>query len=825
MTIERREPPPETSADDSTGRRKARPSLEGFAGPLLIVAAVLVVMNRFWLDPKLTNQQVDLLSFWLPRYCFLGESLANGHIPTWLPHQFGGVPFASDPQSAWLYLPAMALFALTSCARAIGLLIVLNPILAGLGLYLFFRAEGLGRVASTAGGLTLSLAMTGASVVLSLPFAGFLAWTSVALAGAAHYLRSRTTLGFLGWGGVTALAWSQVAGAHLTHGLLMATFILGLYVTVRLLRQIRAGERRLAAAALLAGALFVALPILSAAVLVPRLALLPRTSIGQGYEELARLATALSGTPNDPPFAQRGVEAWWATSFARAPGGYVGALAILLMPSALASRRWRAPALAFASVGLLAYLLNLEAIVLARPIRDFALDVGFGELWLRSPVRFRYPLLIVFAAMAAYGLQAWVDRSHPHWRGASIGLLWLLPAVLLFVLLPLAAGSRPAQYGIFALASVCALPLLLVLARGRAWAGAGLVALLTVELVTTGLIVQTSRPSKAAPNRLEEASSETAESSAFAKFRSPFIDPDDYLTPGPIGRAMLENAGSYGRYLSFYPGLTAGIERGFLTRQGAADWAHHENGRSILLGLDEVLGYSPVQIDRYWRLVRRVDETPIYYNSASFETLHPPMLRLFGVEWVIRPATAEPPPGASRVATEERYALYRLAHPQPRASMVFLTEVAGSPTEALDLVLRPTFDPARTAIVEGGPPLPTPDGPAAPRGSADYREAHPEDVRIRTTATAPGLLVVRNVFDENWRATVDGRPVAVERVDYLLQGVRVPPGGHEVRLTYRDTAIGLGLAISVGAWVVALAAMAWLWARRRRVRRGQNAAD
>lgn len=823
MTIERREPPPETSGGDA-GRRWGPRSLEGFAGPLLIVAAVLVVMNHFWLDPKLTKQQVDLLSFWLPRYCFLGESLASGHLPTWLPHQFGGVPFASDPQSGWLYLPAMTLFSITSCARAIGLLIVLNPILAGLGLYWFFRAEGLGRVASTAGGLTVSLAMTGASVVLSLPFAGFLGWTSVALAGAARYLRSQSALGFLGWGAVTALAWSQVAGAHLTHGLLMATFILGLYATVRLIGQIRAGERGIATATLLAVALFVALPLLSAAVLVPRLALLPRTSIGQGYEELARLATALSGTPNVPPFTQRGVEAWWATSFARAPGGYVGALAILLMPSALASRRWRAPALTFAAVGLLAYLLNLEAIVLARPVRDLALDVGFGELWLRSPVRFRYPLLIVFAAMAAYGLQAWVDRRHQHWRGAFLGLLWLLPAVLVFALLPLAAGSRPEQYGIFALAFLCAVPLLLILARGRAWAGAGLVALLTVELVTIGLIVQTSRPSKAAPNRLEEGSSKTAESSAFAKFRSPYIDPEDYLTPGPIGRAMLEDADSYGRYLSFSPGLTAGTQRGFLTRQGVADWAHYENGKSILLGLDEVLGYSPVQIDRYWRLVRRVDEAPIYYNSASFQTLRPSLLRLFGVEWVIRPATAEPPPGASRVATEGSYALYRLSHPQPRGSVVFLTQDARSPTEALDLILRPNFDPARTAITEGGPPLPMLHGRVAPTGSAEYRETHPEDVRIRTTATAPGLLVVRNVFDENWRATVDGRPAAVERVDYLLQGVRVPPGTHEVRLTYRDTPIGIGLAISVAAWVVLLAATAWLWARRRRAGRVENVA-
>ena len=86
------------------------------AGPLLIVAGVLVLLHGFWLSPKLTNQHVDLLAFWYPRWCFLGQSLSSGHVPTWLPYQAGGVPFASDPQSGWLDLPVMVLFSTLSCA-------------------------------------------------------------------------------------------------------------------------------------------------------------------------------------------------------------------------------------------------------------------------------------------------------------------------------------------------------------------------------------------------------------------------------------------------------------------------------------------------------------------------------------------------------------------------------------------------------------------------------------------------------------------------------------------------------------------------------------
>src|ERR671922_2916643 len=99
-------------------------------------------------------------------------------------------------------------------------MVVLNPIVAGLGVYGFGRNEGLGRPAATVGGLTIALGMAGSSTVLSLPFAGTLAWTAVALAGASGYLRSRRPGAMIRWLALTGLAWWQIAGAHLTHGLL-----------------------------------------------------------------------------------------------------------------------------------------------------------------------------------------------------------------------------------------------------------------------------------------------------------------------------------------------------------------------------------------------------------------------------------------------------------------------------------------------------------------------------------------------------------------------------------------------------------------------------
>ena len=98
-----------------------------------------------------------------------------------------GTPFAADPQSGWLSLPMMASSWLFGCGGGLRALIVLNPILAGLGLFWFLREEGLGRIAATAGGLSLAMAISASIVAISLPFAGTLAWTPFVLVGASGF--------------------------------------------------------------------------------------------------------------------------------------------------------------------------------------------------------------------------------------------------------------------------------------------------------------------------------------------------------------------------------------------------------------------------------------------------------------------------------------------------------------------------------------------------------------------------------------------------------------------------------------------------------------
>lgn len=69
---------------------------------------------------------------------------------------------------------------------------------------------------------------------------------------------------------------------------------------------------------------------------------------------------------------------------------------------------------------------------------------------------------------------------------------------------------------------------------------------------------------------------------------------------------------------------------------------------------------------------------------------------------------------------------------------------------------------------------------------------------VETDLSAPGLLVVSEIWYPGWTATVNGQPQAVERVDGLLQGVWLDaPGHYTVALSYAPRSAQMGSLISL----------------------------
>ena len=432
----------------TTGR--GRRFAVAIAGPALIVAGVLFALRGFAFADRLSDAHPDILSFWLPRFSFLGRSIAAGHVPLWNPFEMAGYRYAADPQGGWLYLLPMGLFSRLSPAVAMRAFIVANPIVAGLGVYGFLRIERLSRFAAAAGGLSLAMLMSTSEIAISMPFAGAMAWTTIALVGAAGYRRSGRWSARLGWIGVGALGWSQVATAHLSHGLVVCTALLGAYVAAGAVFDVmeRRNETDRASTRLLVGgaagraaAFLIAVPLLSLAVLIPRVDAIEASSLAAGYDRLGDAIGVLGGSGSGGIQAN-GVWAAWPFAFGATPGAYAGAVILLGVPLALRSRRHRVLLWAFGGALALTWVLMLDPVVTAAPVRDLFLRIPFGDVYLHNPGRMRYLAVIAVPVLGAIGIQA--ARDDPLEPRQAAG--WLGAGTFLWLGMPLLAFANPLRF-------------------------------------------------------------------------------------------------------------------------------------------------------------------------------------------------------------------------------------------------------------------------------------------------------------------------------------------------------------------------------------------
>jgi uncharacterized membrane protein YfhO len=74
--------------------------------------------------------------------------------------------------------------------------------------------------------------------------------------------------------------------------------------------------------------------------------------------------------------------------------------------------------------------------------------------------------------------------------------------------------------------------------------------------------------------------------------------------------------------------------------------------------------------------------------------------------------------------------------------------------------------------------------------------------RVRVEAEGPGLLVLSEVHDPDWRVKVDGQAAEVFRTDGILRGVYLEAGLHRVAFAYWPAGLWVGVAVTTVGWTI-----------------------
>jgi hypothetical protein len=194
------------------------------------------------------------------------------------------------------------------------------------------------------------------------------------------------------------------------------------------------------------------------------------------------------------------------------------------------------------------------------------------------------------------------------------------------------------------------------------------------------------------------------------------------------------------------------------------------------------------------------------------------LLRLTSVAYAILPASATLYPGLRPLldpAPGTR--LYRVDGALPR---VYAAETALvlRDAEALRAVFQPTVLDGRAVVL-----APTSGGAvrAATEMSGEGMSAEGHcrligyanaRLEARCRASSASFAVFVEQWDAGWSATVDGRSAPLLRANLVMRAVPLPPGEHQVVLTFLPVGLKLGIGISLTAFVVLVL---MLWAGRK----------
>jgi hypothetical protein len=206
------------------------------------------------------------------------------------------------------------------------------------------------------------------------------------------------------------------------------------------------------------------------------------------------------------------------------------------------------------------------------------------------------------------------------------------------------------------------------------------------------------------------------------------------------------------------------------------------------------LGIQPRTLAELNALLVRAEGTPIYTRLLRIGAVSQVLaLHADGFEDLLPAATLRGP-------YAEPMRVFDVPAPQSRTYMVGNTRIADG-AEALELLMDPSFDPAREVILDQG--LPRSVG-ASFSGESRILHFRPDRIEIESDANDAGYVVLVDSFDPGWTASVDGKERPVVRANVAFRAVAVPPGRHAVEFAYRPRAVAAGTAISGVAILAAI---------------------
>lgn len=705
--------------------------------------------------PVKNNAQPDIITQVYPWRHFSVDELKKGRIPLWNPYNFAGTPHVANYQSAAFFPLNILFFLPLTFIDAWSILVLLQPLLAAVGMYLFTRSLKI----SKEGSLVSSI---------SFAFCGFITtWMGYAALGYAILFLPYALFAIQKYSEKRSFIYLPILAITIALSFLSGHFQTSAYFfllviafgSFKLFPEYR-NKKLISLPLFIVAGVLLAMPQI-----LPTIELYMFSVRSELFQKMEAIPWTYLPTLFAPDFYGNPVTRNdWFGHYAEW-NGYLGVVGLSLALLSLWKYKnktilffivtavvslllafntpllslliaLKIPVLSTSAAGRIIVLLSFSLAVLA----GFGLDILVTYIQARQKIFFLWigVLIVLFASMFGYAMLVITDPLKMHIARNNL----LLPSFILMLFL----GSSFLAYITKSKKILMALPIIAV------------------------IIV-------------------SADMMRFANKWQPF-DPKEMVFK------------------------SVGVTE-FYTKQNPEDRFIGDFGaeNSVYYHLPVLGGYDPLYPEEYGRFVGYINNGKVITPERSAVVFpkngkySPEAIDFLGVKYIAEkvsdqnmpwgfPFASHPPEQFEKVYDDNAYRIFLNRDAFERAFIVFNTTLSNGEENVLKRMF--SSDMSKTAVVVNDI-----KGLAnGATGSAKIIEYLPNKVVIETSTTGKGLLVLTDNYYPGWRVAVNGKGDAIYKVDYNFRGVIVPKGDSTVIMEYKPQSFLIGIYLFMGGLLI-----------------------
>lgn len=231
--------------------------------------------------------------------------------------------------------------------------------------------------------------------------------------------------------------------------------------------------------------------------------------------------------------------------------------------------------------------------------------------------------------------------------------------------------------------------------------------------------------------------------------------------------------------------------------------------------LSSVEGYDALYVKRYGELINFIEDgklkelnrSVVVFSKTGRNT--PAAINLLDIKYIVHkldddravwtfPYWTYPKDQFKLIYKDSMYEFYENTKTFPHAFLVGKYKVVKDTDKITNLIFGSNFDLRKEIVLEKDPGITRTEGNI---GEAKIVSYMPNNIEISVDAKNKALLFLADNYYNGWKATVDGKKVSILRADYTFRAIPVEKGEHTVKFSYDPWSFKVGVYLSISGLI------------------------